>query len=259
MIMDKVINQFFNSKIKLYNLKIFFIWANENWTDNENFLPNENGKEKSIKNIYNHLEFKKNSDNLMKYFKNKNYLKIHNKPVLFIYHTELITDINSFFYILNEECINSGFDGVHLVLNSFEKTNDNFKNFYINFNYKKYDCRYFDENQKQIKLDYRRYMNDPHHYKENKIQTVAYDFDNRPRLYKPYNLNNSTICINNSHTNKIVLTKKIIELYKDVEENELDKILLINALNEWGENMTFEPSNKYNYYNINLLHDLLNS
>lgn len=33
--------------------------------------------------------------------------------------------------------------------------------------------------------------------------------------------------------------------------------MLINAFNEWGENMTFEPSENIGYYNINLLSSLL--
>jgi hypothetical protein len=32
---------------------------------------------------------------------------------------------------------------------------------------------------------------------------------------------------------------------------------LVNAFNEWGENMAFEPCNKYEYYNLNLLNECL--
>lgn len=101
-------------------------------------------------------------------------------------------------------------------------------------------------------------MNDNYHCKKNKIQTIVYDFDNRPRLCKPNQLKNSTLCINNTELSKSVFTNKIIETYKNNDKNsELDNILLINAFNEWGENMTFEPSDKYGYYNINLLYSLL--
>jgi hypothetical protein len=72
----------------------------------------------------------------------------------------------------------------------------------------------------------------------------------------PNNLKNSTICVNNSELNKIRFSRKMIELYKN-SETELDKILLINSLNEWGENMVFEPTDKQGYYNINLIYDLL--
>ena len=59
---------------------------------------------------------------------------------------------------------------------------------------------------------------------------------------------------------KTVFTKKILNLYKDNNSDaEIDNILLVNALNEWGEKMYFEPSDKYGYYNINLLYNLLTS
>jgi len=35
------------------------------------------------------------------------------------------------------------------------------------------------------------------------------------------------------------------------------KLLLVNSFNEWGENMAFEPSEKYKYYNLNLLQECL--
>jgi hypothetical protein len=40
-------------------------------------------------------------------------------------------------------------------------------------------------------------------------------------------------------------------------DSELSKLLLVNSFNEWGENMAFEPSDKYYYYYLNLLFDCL--
>ena len=257
MIMDKVIDKFFDNSINMYKRKVFFIWANENWTKNVALSPLDS---KSILNIYDDISFKNNSINLINYFKHENYLKIDNKPVFFLYHTYLIDNIDLFYHILNLTCIENNFDGVHLVLNSFDKEYNNYKNFYINFNYKIYDSRFYDKTDNQIKLDYSSYMNNPYHSKKNKIQTIVYDFDNRVRLCNPNNLNKSTVCINNSELNKSVFTSKLAESYKDTVSNgdsELDKILLVNSLNEWGENMTFEPSDRYGYNNINLLHTCL--
>ena len=257
MIMENVIDIFFSKDIKMENKKIFFIWANEDWTNNLALSPTIN---KKIINIYDKTSFEKNANNLITYFKNEKYLKINNKPVLFIYHSYLIDNIDEFYNILNVTCIKNGFAGVHLVLNSFIKTYEKYKNFYVNFNYKKYDCRYFDEKNDQILLDYSAYSNDKYHIKKNKIQTIVFDFNNQVRLYKPNKLKNSTICKNNTELMKTVFSKNIINLYKDNNpESELDNILLVNAFNEWGEKMSFEPSDKYGYYNINLLYELLRS
>jgi hypothetical protein len=254
MIMSDVINKFFDTKLKLYNHKIFFIWANEDCNNN---IALSDNKLTNIKNIYDESSFIKNADNLIEYFKNERYLKIDNKPVFFIYHNYLIDNIGEFHKILHDKCVENNFDGVNLVLNSFEKENNSFKNFYINFNYKKYTSRFFDDKSKQIKIDYKKYIDDPYHIKKGKIQTIVYDFDNRPRLYKPPKLNASSICVNNTEMHKIVFTRKLVETYNNNDYGELDKILLVNALNEWGENMVFEPSDKYGYYNINLLKQAL--
>jgi hypothetical protein len=67
----------------------------------------------------------------------------------------------------------------------------------------------------------------------------------------------SIVALNNTEYDKMLFTNKIINSYENNGSNELDKILLINAFNEWGENMTFEPGEKYGYYNMNLLTSLL--
>ena len=124
---------------------------------------------------------------------------------------------------------------------------------YVNFNYKKYESRFYDEKTDKIYLDYKEYIDNPYHLKSETIQTVVYDFNNSPRLFKPDKLKHSTTCINNSEINKIVFTNKLVETYNREKKSEVENILLINSFNEWGENMSFEPSSKYEYYNINLL------
>lgn len=259
MIMDSVIDKFFNKNINMYNKKIFFIWANEDWTNNIALAPGKNIKYKKIINTYDTKSFIENSENLIKYFKSNKYLKINNKPVFFIYHTYVIDNIDKFNDILNKKCIENGFDGVHLVTNSFDKVYSKYKNFYINFNYKKFESRIFDKYDNQIKLDYKTYLDTSYHFQKDKIQTVAFDFNNRTRLYLPDRLDKSTICINNSEFHKIVLTQKLLETYNNNSYTDIDKILLINAFNEWGENMTFEPSEELGYSNINLLLEILTS
>ena len=254
MIMEKVIDIFFSNKINIKNKKIFFIWANENWTNNNAFGINKINK---IENEYNNENFEKNANNLIQYFKHDNYLKINNKPVFFIYHSYLIENIDNFYDILNKLCINHHFNGVHLILNSFVEKNAKYKNFYINFNYKKFDARFYDERDAQLKISYKDYINCPKHVNEEMIQTIVFNFNNKPRLYKPDRLQHSTVCMNNSEFDKILFTNKLINSYNYKKTSEVENILLINSFNEWGENMSFEPSDKYGYYNLNLLFEYL--
>jgi hypothetical protein len=167
-------------------------------------------------------------------------------------------ELNTFFKILNKVCIKNGFNGVHFVVNAFVGKNPNYKNFYINFNYKKYNARFNDpKDNNQIKIDYTDYINTNKHIKSKTIQTIVYDFNNRPRLFLPNRLESSTVCVNNTEINKILFTDKLINTYDYEKDDGLDNILLVNSFNEWGEKMAFEPSNKYGYYNLNTLIDRL--
>lgn len=253
-IMSNVNDQFFTNNINIKNKKIFFIWANENWTKNAAF-----GEDTcDISNKYDIENIRKNVQNLINYFKHDNYLKIDNKPVFFIYHPFLMNDheIDLFYNELNNVCIMNSFSGVYLVLNSFFKTYEKYKNFYINFNYKD-QSYYIKRINNQRFLDYDSYINYIDNTKKS-IQTIVFDFDNRARLVQPDRTHLSSICINNTEFNKLCFTDKIIETYNDKLKSEIDKIMLINAFNEWGEKMTFEPSKQYKYYNLNLLTSKLN-
>jgi hypothetical protein len=256
MIMENVVNKFFDNSVDLKSKKVFFIWANENWSNNSAFGKKDNNTK--IINEYSETNFYENANNLLQYFKHDNYLKIDNKPVFFIYHSYLITieELNKFYYILNKVCIQNLFSGIHIVLNSFHKQYTNFKNFYVNFNYKKEKHKFYNEKKETI-LNYKKYINDHDNCKKETIQTICFDFNNKPRLFEPNRLDKSTKCIDNTEFDKILFIKQLLNTYDYKKSSDIDNILLINAFNEWGENMTFEPSNKYEYYNMNLLLDYL--
>jgi hypothetical protein len=124
-----------------------------------------------------------------------------------------------------------------------------YKQFYLNLNYKN---NKYSKKCNSFVIDYNLYTTSGLHIKDKQINTIFYNFDNHPRFYKPDKLNNATFCINNSELIKYIFTKNIVEKYNYNKEG-IDEILLINAWNEWGEGMVFEPSNEFGYYNINLL------
>lgn len=248
MIMEKVIDIFFNNVIKLKNKKIFFIWANESWTNNPAF-GNSNHK---IENDYDIEHLNNNASNLIKYFKHSNYLKKDNKPVLLIYHEWFMNlkEIKLFENVLNNKCIECHFKGIHLIINSMHNPSiqNDFKTFYLNFNYKKSGSCFIKDTQ--IYLDYKKYM-DTYDFKRNDdIKTIVFDFDNRARLFKPNKLNFSTICINNNLFNKILFMSKLLK-------HNNNNILLFNSWNEWGEKMLLEPSNEKGFFNLNILNSIL--
>ena len=255
MLMKDVIDIFF--EINLKNRKIYFIWANECWTKSAALSGNINYL---IENTYEQIYLQKNINNLIKYFKNDGYLKINNKPVLFIHHPWMMREeeLQNMYKIFNETCILHSFNGIEIVVNSIFQKNPNFKNYAHNLNYKwnsnkNYECKYYDEIYSNLVVDYNEYIQkDLGHVKNDEINVYFTDFDNSARLIEPNKINTSTYLVNNTDLNKQLFLYDIVCSYKN-KNNYIDKILLINGFNEWGEQMAFEPSKEFEYYNLNLL------
>ena len=254
MLMADVIDQFFLENLDAKNRKIFFIWANEDWTKNPAFGHITD----KIENKYNANELQPNIDNLIRYFKHANYLKIDNKPVFFLHHPWFLTqnELDEFKLLLATACISEGFNGVYFLVNSIDKIYDNHLHYDFHFNYKKNKSSvYFDEN-KQRCLDYKKYINQEIKYNSENIKTVVFDFDNRPRLCLPDRLQFSTICANISEIDQCECVKRTVSSYENTEDG-INKIMLINGWNEWGERMAVEPSNNRGFYYLNMLRHFL--
>jgi hypothetical protein len=254
MIMEKVINKFFSDDIVMNGRKVFFIWANESWSKNVAFGNNASA---SIENFYNESDFIKNIDNLLIYFKHDNYLKIDNKPVFFVHHPWFvpIDKLAIFKTLINKKCLENNFNGCHLVINSMKGMYNNHKHYDHHFNYKESSHIKIMNNQSTI--DYTLYVNNIlSNRKNNNLKTIAFNFDNRARLYKPNKLKFSTITMNGNENIYLKFMNKLYDSYSN-SVDEIDKIILINSWNEWGEQMAIEPSNERGTYFLNLLKRIL--
>jgi len=255
MLMSEVIDIFFTSKITMKSeQKIFFIWANEDWHKNPAF---GNGN-LYIKNDYNKETFLKNINNMIPYFKHDNYLKINNKPVFFIHHPQHISELNIdlFKELLSVTCIQNGFSGVELVLNSQSNNNDKYLQYNHHPNYKNpshYKSKQNIDNCIVNTLDYGEYVSNVN-LNSNEIQSVFLNFDNRPRLFLPNHLEKATVCVNIEEKYHELFIRKIVNSYNHKKNAfNVTNIMLINSWNEWGENMAIEPSRQLLYYYLNLL------
>lgn len=246
-----------------YNKKMYFIWANENWTSNHAMGNTTNV---ILTNEYIECNILDNFNNLMPYFTHPAYLKINNKPVIMIYHSFIMTvdEFELVYSLFEEQAILHGFDGIYMYSNSMSEINSHVcpNTFYMNFNYKVANSTFKYMSNTQIVLNYSKYIDFIKETVEpNQIQTLVFDFDNNARLFKPNKQRMSTLCINNYHFLKIKFIKEMLKKYTTTkrtrtrknDKNETTPIILINALNEWGEKMAIEPSNEIGYYYLNLI------
>ena len=247
LIMENCFNNFFNESVKLGdNFKVYFIWANEDWSNNAAFNTKEN-----IYNKYDLENFKSNIKTLIGYFRHVHYYKIDNKPVFYVHHPWLIPIeiLYLFNKMLNQECISAGFNGVYLVVNNMR---DQYENKYTGINKYNHNPDYKKEPVTKNYVD---------HVKENRTKNDAslaypasmfFDFNNTARLYIPNRLDNTTIISNNPYPAQVENLRILLTRYKSKRE-EINKIMLFNSWNEWGENMAIEPSTEKGYTYLNMI------
>jgi hypothetical protein len=218
------------------DLPFCFSWANEPWTrrmnggNGELLQPNNYGQEE---------EWDKHLDYLIKFFKSKNYILINNKPLFLIYRTSQIPNcekrLNYWRYKLKKE----GFDGLYVVM-TIGNFNDNFKSMCpfvdasVDFNpaflrdknisfQQKNNSYFFD-----MKKSYDIILNTPTIH-ETHFRGTMVGFDSSPRNSQISNIFvNGSAEIFGNHLNAIM-----------GKTNE--KLLFINAWNEWGEGCALEP------------------
>jgi hypothetical protein len=226
-IFEQCYNLFFD---EVNNFKIYFLWANENWTNNPAF----NVKTEKITNTYNFSNFMTNINNLITYFKHPNYHKVNNKPLFAIHHSWYMSEeqLCLFDYMLNSECCKHGFDGATLIVNNMVYKYSTYKTYNFSPSYKGGEPK-----------DYQEYINTIIKAQLNNnssIHTIFFDFNNSARFAVPYRTDCVSKFVNTTIYNQDYLINLILQEYKTSDDQE-NNILLINSWNEWGENMAIEP------------------
>ena len=231
-IMEKCYDNFFRKEIT--GFKVFFNWANEDWTRNPAL-----GGTADISNKYTQDYILKNFNNLCGYFKHANYYKIDGCPVFYIHHPWFITndELALLISIFNKEAIREGFKGIHIVVNSMDKQYPSINTYAFSPNYKK-----------AVSDDYTDYTRNP-------SNTIFLSFNNTVRMYK--HPNPCIVKIKNSAVkHQYMSMMNVINSFMS-PRTELNKIMLVNSWNEWGENMAIEPGIKNGYLYLNMLADCL--
>lgn len=251
------------------------IWANQSWA--RTWYRSDAGKQILLPQVYGgEEEWREHFDYLLKFFKDKRYIKIGNKPLYVIYLPQDITFRKRMFNLWNELAVQNGFDGIYLIAMNTGWGVDKLKylyDAYMNFepmhimgedvSYRKQLQRFKAEHIKDVNGGKSTFRNKifaqngfsyPYLCKQieisspqNGIKTFLGAFpgwDNTSRkdeagLIVP----RSTPKLFGRHIQKMLCTS----------EKMGNEYLFLNAWNEWSEGAYIEPDQKYGYAYLNEL------
>jgi lipopolysaccharide biosynthesis protein len=243
------------------DIKYCICWANESWTQTwdgkvddvllgQQYLPDD------PKNFLN---------DVVKYFHDKRYIKIDNKPVLMVYNANDIKDFDLYIMVWRSEILKLGFEGIYIICTNahgynkylhkidsmvefppHEYLNNNIINSkvqIINKNFKGdiYDYNVFAETAREIKLDYKI------------IKSVMLGWDNTARRQdKGVIFHYFTV-----KKFKMFLKQRLFNALHDNLLSSNEKFVFINAWNEWAEGTHLEPDRKNGFGYLNAVYETI--
>lgn len=243
---------------KKMNINYCFCWANESWR------TTWHGKDPTkllLEQKYgDEIEWKKHIDYLISFFMDERYIKIDNKPVLFIYMPNRIDRFDLMMNLFENELKKAGFEGLYLVEYISSKNRDLFSNrssavmefepLYSTF----FDISIINKAKrflcKKLKLldiqSYKKICNQivtrkRTYYGKKIIKCMLAGWDNSARKGK------QSMVMKDSSPE--LFEEYLEKLLSNNRNDSLNDFIVINAWNEWSEGAYLEPDelNKYKY------------
>lgn len=234
------------------NIPFCLFWANHNWTRSWD----AGNKEILLEQTYDDVSYKRFIDDIIKYFNDRRYIRINNKPVLLIYEADKIP--NPKLYIKNLRNYAKQQYSLELYLISVQQNNTTSPNLYgydaaleTTPNYcagKSVIKSNKPITQKDVEITFYDYLTNIFTYllrKEPnyKLYKCVYPmWDNTPRRKKKKGWLFLGATPELFKKFLIEMTKKTINTFEEEEQ-----YLFINAWNEWAEGTHLEPDKKYGY------------
>jgi glycosyltransferase involved in cell wall biosynthesis len=222
-------------------------WANENWTRRWDGFD----KDILIKQNYSNDDFKNFIREVIPILKDDRYICINSKPLLIIYNPNEIPDIKNVLEVFRNECREEGVE-VHLaMIQSFGAIDPKKFGFDSAIEFPPHKIRPFKINSsmKFFNPKFKGNIFDYKHYAERFLSKkipyhklylgVMPSWDNSARRK-----NNSSVFINSSPENYKFWLSNIVAKTKQIYKGD-DRLIFINAWNEWGEGCYLEPDKKY--------------
>lgn len=249
-------------------------WANENWTRRWDGLETDI----LIRQEYDLEDDLKHINYLIPFFKDDRYIKIDGKPVYLIYRSELHPNINEAVKIWRDEAKKAGFDDLYLIRvenfkrdfdpkhHSFDASMEFAPDFSINL--KKHSKK------KPLNHFFRKVIHNCGIKKSGLITNKVFDYEDMvnkmsqktPKGYKYFRTvfpgwdnsarraKNATIFVNsspNKFSEWVAKTAKYTVKNFNIEE----RLMFINAWNEWAEGCHLEPDQKDGHDYLQALKD----
>lgn len=259
-LMDKPLEQMLaNPKV---DMPFCFTWANENWSrrwdgqENDILIAQHHSDEDSL-NFIRHL---------FKYFKDDRYIKVDGKPLLIIYRASIIPNIERTAVIWREELKKNGFPGLYLVCaQSFGiKSPDEF-GFDASVEFPPHTVSSTDVRHEldMSNEDFNGHVFSYEQVVANAVASKEPDY----KLFRAAMLSwdNTARKQNNSHIfhgfsllrYKQWLSSITNNAFNNSKYSNDEKLVFVNAWNEWAEGTHLEPDRKFGYGYLQATYDVL--
>ncbi|MFN5351332.1 MAG: glycoside hydrolase family 99-like domain-containing protein, partial [Alphaproteobacteria bacterium] len=259
-LMETPLKQMLNNK--KMDMSFCLTWANENWTrtwdgmDKDILIEQNHTKEDSIKFI----------KHIMPYLLDHRYIKINGCPVLCVYRPSLIPNIKEYTDLWREEAKKNGIKDLYLVsIRSFDITPPTEFGFDASAQFPPLQMEAVDiTSEFQITnpnfegrvYDYEKIVESGINEKEPEFKmfrTCMLSWDNTARRQ-----NGSSIFTKFNLTRyRQWLSALCNKVYYDDKYTEEEKLVFINAWNEWAEGTHLEPDKKYGYGYLEATYEVL--
>lgn len=241
-----------------------FCWANHSWTRAWDAKDHEMLLEQTYGDV---TEWESHFQYLLPFFKDSRYIKIDNKPVLFLYKAKQLQDGDKRIAYWEQRLQEEGIPGIYIVeyLNTFNTTPSLECSQAVFEDEPNFTCRFKISFIGKIKrvvckimkmTDYQNFdklwkiiLKKRNTYKGKKIFYGCFPcWDNSPRRGK-----NSRV-IRGATPEKF---SKYFAKLLDIKRKDSAGIIVVNAWNEWGEGAMLEPTEQYGYKYLEAIKDSL--
>jgi lipopolysaccharide biosynthesis protein len=239
-----------------------FTWANENWSrrwdgqENDILIAQHHSDEDSI-NFIRHL---------FKYFKDDRYIKIDGKPLLIIYRASIIPNMEKTANIWREELEKNGFPGLYLVCaQSFGIKSPAEFGFDASVEFPPHTVSSTDIRHElnMTNTDFNGHVFSYDQVVANAVASKEPDY----KLFRAAMLSwdNTARKQNNSHTfhgfsllrYKQWLSSITNNVFNNAKYSKDEKLVFVNAWNEWAEGTHLEPDRKFGYGYLQATYDVM--